>query len=529
MPSTPKADQKLARVARLLGQVDVERPAESGAPPDVLAGTFPEQRAFVLDESKRLFVLATRRAAKSFSFGLKCIHDALAHPDRAWNYLFCGLTRDSARRVFVKDVLKALNRQFDLGIVFNETLLTATLPTGSVITVYGADSNLKQHDRLLGVKWRGVGIDESQAWVSLEDLVKSTIAPALVDDAGWLALLGTPGPLVHGFFAKVTRGCTASKLGPPEMREPGYSGHCWTTHQNPYVRENFEADIAALVAQNPRVVETPSFKANWKGEWSVDESLLVYPGFSFERNTYEDLPTFEGGSWHTVVGVDLGWNDPSAFVVCSWHDHHPVLYVRESFAASEMDLTAVAERVKLYEREYDVEATIVDGSAKQAVMEMVKRQGVSLVPASKREKSEFQAILNDDLVQGTLQIQADFCVGGSEGRDERGGKDKLTLIEEMQALVWDQKKFPKHVEHPACSNHQLDALLYAHRYCYPYLSAKPPERPKPGSPEAIQAELDRMWQAELAEIEARRDEQREGLGDAADWDPAVLDAIARGR
>jgi hypothetical protein len=308
----------------------------------------------------------------------------------------------------------------------------------------------------------------------------------------------------------VTHGCTASQLGPPAQREPGYSGHCWTTHQNPYVAKRFEADIAEPIHQNPRIVETPSFRANWKGEWSVDESMLVYPGFDPTRNPYAELPTFEGGSWHTILGVDLGWNDPSAFVVCSWHDYHPVLYVRESFAASEMDLTAVAERVKMYERRYDIETTNVDGSAKQAVQEMVKRHGVQLVPADKREKSEFQAILNDDLVQGTLQINAEACVGASEGRDERGDKDKLTLIEEIQALVWDAKRFPRRVEHPACSNHQCDALLYAHRYAYPYLASKPPPRP---APEAAQAETDAMWQRELDALEARRPEP-EGLGDS---------------
>lgn len=116
---------------------------------------------------------------------------------------------------------------------------------------------------------------------------------------------------------------------------------------------------------------------------------------------------------------------------------------------------------------------------------------------------------------------------GAEGRDERGGKDKLTLIEEIQALVWDQKKLPRRVEHPACSNHQLDALLDAHRYCYPYLSSKPPAQPTPGSPETLLAEAEAMWTRELEELEANRPEP-EGLGDSASWDPAVLHALARG-
>lgn len=48
----------------------------------------------------------------------------------------------------------------------------------------------------------------------------------------------------------------------------------------------------------------------------------------------------------------------------------------------------------------------------------------------------------------------------------------------------------------------------------------------------------RVFTSPVAELEelaantplvARRKEQREGLGDAADWEPAVLDALAKGR
>ena len=477
----------------------------------MLSGAFPEQVAFVQDESKRLFILATRRAAKSFSFGLKCITDALAHPDRQFNFLFAGLTTTSARRVFWKDVLKWLNRQYRLGIEFHETYLTATLPTGSVIHIYGADSNVKQQDRLLGMKWRGVGVDESQAWTNLETLVNDTIAPALVDDAGWLALMGTPGPLVHGFFAKVTHGCTASKLGPASLREAGWSGHAWTTLSNPYAAENFEADRKQLIADNPRVIETPSYRANWLGEWCVDESLLVYPGFSIARNTFDGtLPTFTGGEWHTICGIDLGWGDATSLTVASWHDWDKVLHVRHSYAASRMDLTDVAAMWKRLNATYSLEASIVDGSAKQSVMELVRRHGMSLLTASKTEKAAHQALLNDDLVMGRIVIDPDSCDLSPE-REVKGKlvKDSPSMVECFESLIWDQKRFPKRVEHPGCHEftHRLDSLLYLHRFAYSYLAAKPVPPPAPGTPEFYRAECERMLQAELEEMNAPRGEQ----------------------
>jgi hypothetical protein len=48
--------------------------------------------------------------------------------------------------------------------------------------------------------------------------------------------------------------------------------------------------------------------------------------------------------------------------------------------------------------------------------------------------------------------------------------------------------------------------------------------PRPSSLEAFQAEAERMMEAEWDELAARREEQREGLGDLASWDPQILAA-----
>ena len=51
---------------------------------------------------------------------------ALGHPDVSC--LCIGLTRESAKRIMWKDVLKAINRRHKLGIRFNESELSARFP-----------------------------------------------------------------------------------------------------------------------------------------------------------------------------------------------------------------------------------------------------------------------------------------------------------------------------------------------------------------------------------------------------------------
>src|SRR6267142_6558064 len=140
------------------------------ARPDVLAGVFPEARAFIEDPAELKWCLSTRRAAKSYSVCLAHIWDSFDHP-RA-NYLELFLSRDTAKRILWKDVLKEVDRTFALEMKFNETELSATMPNGAVIQLLGLDADEKQKKKVLGGKYRGVGIDEAQDWATnLRELV----------------------------------------------------------------------------------------------------------------------------------------------------------------------------------------------------------------------------------------------------------------------------------------------------------------------------------------------------------------------
>src|SRR5437016_2338313 len=111
--------------------------------------------------------------------------------------LYIGLTRESAKRIMWKDVLKAINRRHKLGIRFNESELSAKFPNGSVIYLVGADSNEDERQKLLGQKFVLVVIDEAQAFgIDLRKLVYGVLKPAVADYRGTIVLTGTPGNLI---------------------------------------------------------------------------------------------------------------------------------------------------------------------------------------------------------------------------------------------------------------------------------------------------------------------------------------------
>ncbi len=102
----------------LIGEIAAQRLWGKGtATPrvvDVLDGTLAQQRAFIEDPAKLKWALCTRRAAKSYSDGLALAKAALDRPDVSCLYI--GLTRESAKRIMWKDVLKAINRRHKLGV-----------------------------------------------------------------------------------------------------------------------------------------------------------------------------------------------------------------------------------------------------------------------------------------------------------------------------------------------------------------------------------------------------------------------------
>ena len=445
-----------AAASRLRKRKEAEQP-----PVDLLAHLFPQSRAFAADEAPLKFAFCTRRAAKSYSTGSEHVNCALTCGRK---HLIVGLTRESVRGAFWDDVLKALDARHDLGLSFNETRLELRTPRGGTIRLLGMDSNEKERRKALGQKYCKVAIDEAQDFsTDLEQLVYSVFKPAVADYEGSISLTGTPANLLKGFFYNLTTG-----------KVPGWSPHKWTTFDNPHMIRQWTAEIERLKAANPRVVEVPWFRQNYLGEWVIEKNKIVY-AYESPLNDFRELPIYAKGEWHFVLGCDLGWADPTAWVVMAYHDHDPALYMLEADKESGLDITAVVARTKKYQARYDFSAMVIDNANKQAVEEMKKRHGLPWIAADKTGKSDFIGIMNGEFILGNIKLH-EKCA---------------PLKEEYATLIWDDKS-DKREEHPASPNHCADASLYGWRYCFQFLSERLKVRPKAGTPEAQALDAEEM-------------------------------------
>lgn len=415
-----------------------------GYKPTLLDLDFPKQAEFIRDPARLKALFCTRRAAKSYTGGLGLVE--AAQNEDACNTLYIGLTRLQAKGIIWKDVLKDIDKKHSLGMRFNGSELTATLKNDSMIYVTGVDVDEDEMEKLLGKKYKRIVIDEAASFtINLRKLIYGVLKPTTIDQGGDIWLMGTSGDLTQGLFFDITTG-----------QEPGWKLFEWTAKDNPYIAKQWQEELEEIARERPLFMETPLFKQWYLNQWVIDQEKLVYR-YDAAKNAYANLPATRS-TWNFVLGVDLGYSpDPSAFVLCAFNEHDPTLYLVDTFKRTEMDVTDVAEKIKWYQKHYDIFKVVIDGSNKQAVEEMQRRHGIALTAADKIGKVDFIQIMNAEFIQGKIKLAST----ASE------------LAKEYASLIWategDKIKFPRK-ENPNCQNHLTDAALYSWRFCYQFLS-----------------------------------------------------------
>lgn len=468
--------------------------------PDISDPDHPAQQAMILDDHRFIATLCNRRSGKTYGACLKQCNDANKRPGSV--HLFLGITLASAKRNCWEACFKDIDIRFDLKLKFNEVNSTIRFPNGAIIYVVGADASDSQRKKMRGGKYRSIIVDEAQDFsTDLDDLVKSILRPAVMDQLGWILLQGTPGQMPIGLFYRITKDASAENPGEWDTidvaTETEWHGHTWSSAQNYRVADQLAQELASMVAINPRVRDTPTFQREWLGRWVTDMERRVYrytPGL----NDYTELPPLRRDGWNYAIGVDLGFNDETTLCCIAWHDNDHCAYVVESDGMDKMDITDAVEWLRSWMLRYPTSMVVIDGANKQAVEEMRRRHGLPLIAADKREKADFIGILNDAFVTGQLKIRkGTFDEPQCEG-----------LRTQMAHLSWDEKWFKRKIfkEDPKAPNDLCDSLLYAYRLAYAYLAEEMEAKIRPNTPEWFAREERLMQERAIASLDEQEDD-----------------------
>ena len=432
---------------------------------------FSQQAQFIKDPRKLKAALCSRRAGKSHMAGCYVIAEALKHPRSTVPYV--ALTRGHAKRIMWKPLLD-LTRQYTPQV--NLTELRITLPNGSDIVLAGANDEATA-EVFRGQKFPLVVLDECASFRShFKEMVEEVIEPALIDLNGTLAMIGTPSAACRGLFFDATT-----------RSDSPYSLHKWTILDNPFI-PHAQSWLDERMKERGWTVDTPAYRREWLGEWVASTDSQVY-AFSRDKNLAKGIPT----KLDYILGIDLGYDDETAFVVVGYRPDDPHLYVVETYAKSEMTISDIVHKIDELTGRYRSFVRIVadtGGLGKQIAAEIRKRYGIAVFPAEKTQKAEFIQLANDDFRSSKILVNP----------------IEINFIEEISALQWDEEKDGRFIEDPRFANHRCDAFLYAWRESCHYLQKTPEPKPEANSPEWYKEEEDRLLQEIQRQFEQ---EQRE--------------------
>jgi len=387
---------------------------------------FKEQIDFIKDGHKKKAAICSRRSGKSYAAGRYLIQEAMDKEGSMAVYI--ARTREAAKRILWATLKKA-NQDYRLGIKFNNADLIATFPNSSQILFTGAN-DASDVDKLRGAAFSLAVLDEAAFFnIDLKELVNEVLTPALLDLDGSLVMISTPSAACRGFFYKVT-----------EKGGFGFSVHKWTIRDNPYMQhavKSIDNDIQSGILN----ANDAAYKREYLGLWARDDQDMVYTAST--SNIIDKLP--ESQEWEYVLSVDLGYNDPTAFIVSCWSEDHPYFFIVDEYKQSKMMVYDVEAKIERFCSDYNIHKVIMDtgGGASRMVLETFKeRTSLALTPAKKtQDKVGMIRMMNSDIASGLVKVLG--CP---------------MLLDEWGKLQYNRAGTAEDKRH---DNHLADAALYA--------------------------------------------------------------------
>lgn len=446
---------------------------------DITQFLFTEQLAFVQDPSPFKVAVCSRRSGKTVACAAHLIDTALQNDNVTC--LYVTLSRNNAKKIIWRELLN-INIAFQLGGKTDLTELSITFPNGSVIYLSGA-KDASEIEKFRGLAVKLVYIDEAQSFRDyIQDLVDDVIAPALMDYAGTLCLIGTPGPIPAGYFYDC-----AEKF-------QTWSKHAWTFFQNPFITIKSKMTHQQMLERELKrrgvVASDPSIQREWFGKWVLDsDSLLIH-----YNPTLNDMTgALPQASYTYILGIDLGFNDADALALLAWSETDKTTYLIEESVTPKQGMTELVEQIRSFQKRFpSLSKLVIDegGLGKKLAEEMRRRHQLPLQAADKKRKMENVAILNDALRTGAFKAY----------RGSRFAQDSYLVEIDRDKSTPDKIRVSDRYHSDV-----IDAVLYAYKESPAYAYQKPEAKPAPGSQAYYDAEAKRLEEAAEEFFKAQED------------------------
>jgi hypothetical protein len=422
-----------------------------------------------------------RRGGKSYEAAADLVDAGFAWPGST--PLYVTTTRQDARDI-MDPAFALIDKKFGLGLKQNKATGDITLPNDSRIMMRGA-ATLREINKLRGPAYPVVKIDEVQNFgPDLHYLIDEVLEPATAQfhkgkKPASIAVSGTPPPAQYGPFWDIDQGKFAES----------WTHFHWTFLDNPTIPAP-EEFLARVLKRRGWTEDHPGYQREYLGLWVRDDQARAFD-FDPQRDAVDTFDTSHALDWNYVMGIDIGYNDPCAYVVIAQARSLGQAYVIDSFEQSEMgSMEALVEAERFCEK-YPISRIAIDaggGGAKMIQKDWEKLTRLPVEAAKKTHKASQVSTINGDFRAGKLKIARD---------------NNLKLINDLMVLEWDGKKKEnnKFVYPRGAPDHLPDALQYAYNLCFHHThDFQYDNSVKFGSPEYWQREDDEMEKGQVENV-----------------------------
>lgn len=453
---------------------------------------FDKQLRFVEDPRPFKIAVCSRRSGKTIACAADLIATALATPDVVCLYI--TLSRNNAKKIIWREI-KKINDSYNLLGAEDLTELSMTFPNGSVIYLSGAKDE-GEIEKFRGLALKKVYIDECQSFREyIRELIDDVIAPALIDYAGTLCLIGTPGPIPAGFFAEV-----AGAVQEKKKASESWAHHEWTFFDNPFLPVKsgltHEQMLDRELKRRGVTMDDPSVQREFFGRWVLDSDSL-WIKYSTEKNHYDELPP---AKYTYVMGIDLGFNDADALAVLAYSDDSPITYLVDEIIADKQGMTELVEQIQYLNNKYKISKMVIDegGLGKKIAEEIRRRHHIPVQPADKARKQENVAFLNDALRTSRFKAKS----------NSKFAQDSYLVEIDRNKSTPDRIKLSD-----TYHSDIIDAVLYSFKESPSFAWQAQAAKPKFGTREWQEAQANEMWDAANEHFQRQAELERQFNGD----------------
>lgn len=355
---------------------------------------FKEQVSFVKDEARRATACNSVRSGKTTSCAADLVDTCLRFPGTT--SLYITLARSSAKKIVLPELRKIIEA-YKIPAKINLADLTIDFENKSHIFLSGANTE-SEIEKVRGLSNVALAyIDECQAFrAHIKELVEDILTKRLYDTNGRLRLIGTPGPVLSGYFYDI---CNSST----------WNHHHWTMLQNPWLQVKSGLTPQQIIEQDCLTrgvpITHPAIQRECFGRWVYDpDSLLLH--YEEATNHYEELPP---GKYTYILGVDLGTKDSDSLSLLGFRDNDPTTYLVEEYVTANQLTDELGAQIKKMMEKYEIFSFPTDtgGLGLKVAEDLRARYGIPLEAADKKEKMANYRLLDNALRNGTFKAKKD--------------------------------------------------------------------------------------------------------------------------